>query len=254
MDIIIQGPTSFFREKKYTDFLLGLCENVSVEKIIISTTNNFDCTFPNAKIQSSIYPDPGADIGNFSKPLNLKRYFYGVRNALKATNSDDVLIIRSDIIFDLGKLLSIYKQQDGVTYITDVTTKSQFIKDSWDGHFCDWMYAAKRDVLIDVFENYDYDNIISNMPISKGSIYPLSPERFIKRKIDETTNLKYELIPNQSISMMCLKEGYEKIPFGINKKYMIAEFEFKYLRRFSKNKVIRLILKPILKIYYNVFR
>ncbi|WP_373949519.1 hypothetical protein [Vibrio pomeroyi] len=254
MDVIIQGPMTHANNYEYLNFIRDICESSHINKVIISTTDNDVLGYSNKKIIYSRYYDPGQDKGPYKKPLNLKRFFHGISNAKASVTSDMVLIIRSDIIVNIDKVLRLTVRQTGTVYVTDVTTKSQFINNKWIDHFCDWLYLIDNNLMNNLFVNYDYDDQTTGLKIESGSIYPLSPEKYMKKKIDQVGDVIYKLLPSSSIDLSCLKEEYRLIPFGINKKYMTSQFEFNYFRRFSKVRYIRFFLIPIFKIYYNAFR
>lgn len=252
IDVIIQGPQNYLDREVYREFLKSLCAYKNIKTVYISSTYNIDLEGGFDSVQCRRYEDPGEDVGNFRKPLNLKRYVAGLSNVLTELESRTVLVIRSDVVFDISLLLKQIKLEASVMNLLDVTTKSQFIQERWVGHFSDWLYLSDVSIFRKALRDYDYQDITRNKVLENGALYPVSPEKYLHTKFLETGRVKkINVIQSKSINLRSLKPEYNKIPFGINEKYMITKFESKYLMFLSDVKFFRIVLSPIMKLVHH---
>ena len=258
--VIIQGPILI--NEDYIDFISSMIESSFIEKVIYSSvnkelTNSLLGKFKdNNKIIISDILDVGINPGS-GKPLNVNRYLVGVKNSLQFVNSNKVIVIRSDIIFDVEKLILIDKKKTNGLIVLDVTTKTQFFKKRWFDHFCDWLYVLDTNLAKKSFEQNNYKDYSENIKKLYSSRFPLSPEKYIFIKFKEVykNNIYKHLIVlnHRKINLKCLKVEYKEIPFGINKKYQIFAFEIYLLKVIKTFKNLRYINQPLGIIRYVLF-
>lgn len=223
-DIIIQGPISDGVLKNFyktIDFKI-------VNKVIYSDcSNSIEFTAENLFVAK--HEDPGANVGNFSKPLNIDRYLAGISSSLSYVDSEYVLIVRSDVMFSFNKLLE--KININKLNVVDVTTKKFWMKKKWEYHFCDWIYFGYTDKLKMMIFNTNY----SNLPCEfQDSLFPCSPEylltyNYLKYNhiLKENVLDEINVIFSKEIKLTSLKPEYVEIPFGINKTYGLKKDDIK---------------------------
>lgn len=252
-DVVIQGPV--VNSIKFNEFIKSILDSGFVNRVIISTVDGSCEDFLPQEVFFSIYDDPGENIGGYSHPLNIKRYYFGVSQALKLTVSKKTLIVRSDMIFNIDLFVKAVRKvkHDQVVFL-DVTSKCQFIKKNWLDHYCDWLYYADSNFLKRVFGYYDYESAASTFGDNDGR-FLLSPEKYLftkmKKDFNDNGKLIYQdmkVISSESIKVNSLKKDYVKIPFGINKKYIITDLEIclsLYGSKYRNN--------PLLKLFFKVY-
>lgn len=171
-------------------------------QVIVSTWKGDEIkNFLNPGIEIIELDDPGSDkIAN--RIANYTRHIYGVLTGLKKSKSEYTLKLRSDFTVDLSKLIrEIDKNRINVI---DVTTK---IYGSF--HFCDWLYFAKTEDLINMYNNIDFkllhwcsieELLYINFAFNQKNYEVLAPKIIHHRRID----------------LKSMKKGYKIIPFGKN--------------------------------------
>jgi hypothetical protein len=217
-DVIVQGPSN----DKDLNILYNSMDFSVVNQIIYSDCSN-SISLKRKNLAILKHKDPGSNIGNYRKPLNINRFLEGVKNSMGFSTSRYILIIRSDIQFSLDLLLAKLDLQK--LNVIDVTTKKFWLKDKWEYHFCDWLYYGEKAKIERMIFNTDY----SDLPITfQDSLYPCSPEYLLMynyfkyNKLTDCRVLDYvNVVFSSKIELKSLKKGYEIIPFGVNKVYGI---------------------------------
>ena len=176
-----------------------------------------------------VIDDVGPNAGVFKKPLNINRFTCGVKSSLQEVNTKNVLVLRSDIYLDLPALIASYELSEKRIGISSVTTKFFGIRQKWVNHVCDWYYIGTT---MDIGLMMDCPAYPTNIQPHPSSLFPVSPEKFLWenycRKIDKFSENRFIAMVNllkladithpEEISLRCIKQGYENLPFGINKK------------------------------------
>lgn len=251
--VIIQGPPPNGSEdqllkilKYYSQLLPVVYTSVSVE-----LANMIKENIPT--VICRVIDDVGPNAGDFKKPLNINRFTCGVKSSLQEVNTEKVIVLRSDIYLDLSALIASYELSEKRIGISSVTTKFFGIRQKWVNHVCDWYYIGTTMDIVKLVDCPEYPNM-TKTPTS--SLFPVSPEKFLWenycRKINKFSEDRFIAMINllkladithpEDISLRCIKEGYETIPFGINKTEGIT---------ITQKKINHWIYKNIL--FYNVY-
>lgn len=233
--VIIQGP--IYINDAYFEFLNRLLAKSEISEVISSLVsdsqiNELKNIFKNHdKLRLKKITDIGLNNGHYRKPLNINRFFNGVKESLSLVTSRKVVILRSDIILNIDLLLLDYNKKKKDVVVLDVTSKSQFIRENWFDHYCDWLYILDKEHADKVFKRNNYEHMVRDLtPSEYGKLFPLAPERFLFLKIKETFTSgniykALHVVNHKKISLICLKPEYKEIPFGINRKYMILNLD-----------------------------
>lgn len=237
-DVIVQGPLYLSAVRSMVDSSIAAGAN----KIIYSVCCDADLLgareIPGLTVVE--HEDPGPNnVSCTSRPLNINRYIAGVISSLKEVSANNVIIVRSDIIFDVGAFLRLVSYDDSILNCLDVTSKRWWAKPRWRDHFCDWAYFMKVSIANDLFASVDYDNSDTDWS-SHGGAFKISPESLIAGKFFEisgstqdnrlkTTNIVF----HDDINLKCVKKAYSRIPFGINRAFGIRKFDLLMLRHFG---------------------
>ncbi|WP_394193709.1 hypothetical protein [Pseudoalteromonas atlantica] len=246
-DVIIQGPID---NDTLEEFYNDMDFNV-IDKVIYSDCNNV-ITLKKEKLRVLTHIDPGQNVGDYKKPLNINRFLTGIKNSLSESSTDNVLIVRSDIKFSLELLLN--NLDYNKLNVLDVTTKKFWLKPKWQYHFCDWLYFGKKSKIEMMINSTDYNMLPA---VFDDSLYPCSPEYILTYNYLKSNNLlsskilnSVHIIFSEAINLKSKKKEYNEIPFGINKVYGIEKTDIKNMgpTNWTKSIFYSILLKVKAKI------
>jgi len=236
-DLIIQGPIDLGALVTMTQ----RAKKVGVNKVIYSACSDdaYNAAMSVSGVEVLMHVDPGPNETQGGRSLNVNRYLAGIKSSLGEVVSQNVLIMRSDILFDLNFFLQSCSTKKDVLNCLDVTTKRWWAKPRWENHFCDWAYFMESNVALKVFVDMNYNDSEVDWS-AHGGAFKISPESLIADKFFQEVGSKSEdrlnstnIIFTKDIKLVSCKDEYKKIPFGINRAFGVRKFDLYFLKIFG---------------------